>query len=244
MKRNTEKLIIRQAGEVRKRHSHLLLKRTADDALVIEGQLGFTVPFESLTIEDDYQIRIRFPPKYPREPPIVFEVGCKIPRKFQHFMSDGSLCLGAPEDVRMRFDKHHNLLHFIEVQVVPYLFSVSYFREYGEMPFGELQHGGLGLLQFYAEYFETELWPTLLLLKYLVDGKPISRACPCGSGIKIDYCHGLKLNTLRLHLSEGFAAEFDRIVTFLRKIRVPSPTDRVRMKASGRRTRSRTRSKR
>lgn len=244
MKSNAEKLIIRHAGKVREKHSHLLLKRTAGDALVVEGQLGFAVPFKSLTIQDEYQIRIRFPPKYPREPPIVFDVGCKIPRKFAHFMPDGSLCLGAPEDVRVRFDSHRNLLRFVDVQVVPYLFSASYFREYGEMPFGELQHGGLGLLQFYAEYFETELWPTLLLLQYLVDGKDSSRACPCGSGTQIEYCHGGKLDTLRPHLSPRFAAEFDRIVEFLRKTHLSSPTGRVRMKARERKIQRRVSSKR
>lgn len=211
MKRKTEKLIIRQADAVRKRHPLLLLRKTADGALVLEGHLEFAVPFKSLTVQDDYQIRIRFPSDYPYEPPIVFEVGCKIPSEFEHFMVAGNLCLGAPVEVRMRFAKHRNLLHFIESQVVPFLFASSYFRDYGKMPFGQLEHGDLGLLQYYCKYFRTEVWQTLLLLRYLVDGKLKFRECPCGSGIEIDRCHGPRLETLRVHLAPRFADELNRL---------------------------------
>ncbi len=232
MKLKTEKLIIAQAEAVRKRHPLLILRRTAYGALVLEGRLEFAMSFESHTVQDDYQIRIRFPPDYPREPPIVFEVGCKVPHKFGHFMDTGDLCLGAPVEVRMRFAKHRNLLHFIESQVVPYLFSWSYFRDYGQMPFGELAHGDLGLLQFYDTYFGTSWRQTLPLLRYLVDGKLLPRRCPCGSKIEVDRCHGQKLDDLRPYLPQPFAVEFNRIVASLSESGVNLPTGMDPVKVS------------
>ena len=224
MKPKTEYQITRQARAVQRRHPLLLLRRTTDGALILAGQIGFTVSFKSRTVQDDYRISIQFPADYPREPPIVFEVGSKIPLTFRHFMDAGNLCLGAPTQVRMQFAKHRNLLHFIESQVVPYLFSWSYFRDYGQMPFGELAHGDLGLLQFYDTYFETSWRQTLPLLRYLVDDKLLSRRCPCGSEIEVDRCHGPKLETLRPHLPPGFAVEFNRIVAYLSESGVNSPT--------------------
>ena len=53
-------------------------------------------------------------------------------------MEAGNFCLGAPIEVRRRFAGHKNLLRFIEDQVIPYLFSYSYKRDYGKLPFGEL----------------------------------------------------------------------------------------------------------
>ena len=229
--RTAENLIVRQARAVQRRHPLLSLMRTTEGALILDGQIGFTVPFESLTVQDEFRIRILFPADYPREPPIVFEVGSKIPRTFGHFMDAGNLCLGAPVQVRMRFAKHRNLLHFIESQVVPYLFSWSYRRDYGHMPFGELEHGDLGLLQFYGTYFGTPWWQTLRLLRYLADGKLLFRGCPCGSEIRVDRCHGPKLETLRPHLHPWFAVEFNRIVAFLSEsgVHLPGGMDQVRV---------------
>ena len=121
--------------------------------LWVRGCVGFSMEYESRTIEDHYLLDLQILANYPESPPFVFEPEGKIPKDFDHFMVAGNFCLGAPIEVRRRFAGHKNLLRFIEDQVIPYLFSYSYKRVHGELPFGDLRHGTEGLRQYYTEFF-------------------------------------------------------------------------------------------
>ena len=133
-------------------------------------------------------------------------------------MDAGNFCLGAPVEVRLRFAQHRNLLRFIEDQVIPYLFTYSYKNRYGELPFGELEHGYEGLLQYYKEFFETSMIGAMKLLKCLADdcASPLM-ACPCGSDRRLEACHGPRLAALESHLS---SREFEReLWAIIRRLR-------------------------
>ena len=43
---------------------------------------------------------------------------------------------------------------FIERYLLPYLYSYTYYKKYGKVPFGEREHGSFGIISFYKEYFE------------------------------------------------------------------------------------------
>ena len=160
--------------------------------------IGFCMDHNSRTIEDTYQIEIHIPNDYPESPPTAFETGNKIDKSFEHFMSDGSLCLGAPLEVRKKFLPHKNLLRFINAQLVAYLFSYSYKRDYGETPFGELAHGGMGIRQYYQGLFSVDDHVAVLgLLKVLADDSYRGHLpCPCGRGSILRRCHGQQLREL------------------------------------------------
>lgn len=95
----------------------------------------------------------------------------------------------------MKFRQDPRLLTFINDQVVPFLFSFCYFTDHGTMPYGELAHGGPGIIDYYKGFFNvTALSAILRLLKILTDDSYRGHLpCPCGSGINLRRCHGKQL---------------------------------------------------
>ena len=178
------------------------------DAVLLRGTVSFDMGSGSKRIKDAYQLVMRFPEDYPASPPVPYETGGAIPRTFEHVSVDGSCCLGAPADVRRRFREHKSLLRFINEQVIPFFYSCSYWKEYGEMPFGELRHGYAGVFQYYLEFFTADVPVAMSLLKLLADNinAPLMQ-CPCRSGATLRDCHGPRVDRLRVALSPG---EFER----------------------------------
>ena len=225
MDERAEELVIEQMDEVQTQHPNLELQRDPDGTLWVRGAVGFSIERDSRTVEDCYQLEIEIPDDYPTSPPFVFETEGKIPPDFAHFMKAGNLCLEAPVEVRRQFAEHRNLLRFIDEQAIPYLFAHSYKCSYGVLPFGEREHGPLGLLKYYMEVFETSGIAAMKLLKCLADGlAPPLMACPCGSGSKLHDCHGPKLDALRPHLSlSQFEGELRQLVRELRRAETRFP---------------------
>ena len=224
-----EQLLSTQVSEAQARHPNLTLLRDPSGALKILGRVGFSVELNSHTIDDSFRLRFVVPPNYPASPPFVFETGGQIPAEFGHFMAAGNLCLGAPVEVRRRFSEHRSLLRFIEDQVVPYLVSYSYKRDFGQLPFGELSHGIHGLIQYYKRFFSADLTTSLQLLKCLADAcAPPLMACPCGGGRRLRDCHGPKLAELRPHLCpEDFEWELREMIEAARAEGVQLPERKV-----------------
>ena len=225
MDEGVEQFVIDQVTEVQARHPNLEFLRYPSGALWMRGRVGFSIEYESHTIEDHYLLDLQMLDDYPASPPFVFETEGKIPEDFDHFMKAGNFCLGAPVEVRRKFAAHKNLLRFIEDQVIPYLFTYSYKRDYGKPPFGDLFHGEAGLLQYYLEFFGTSLVEAMKLLKCLADDfSPPFMACPCGGGRKLRDCHGPKLTELRPHLPpKQFEIELREMIKLARAegIRLP-----------------------
>ena len=214
------RVVMSQMSDVQAQHPGLQLELTPSDGLRLRGPVGFRIEYESRIVEDTYEIDIQIPDDFPSSPPTVYQIGDKIPPKFQHFFEAGNFCLGAPVEVRRKFSKHRHLQRFIDEQVIPYLFAYSYFRDYGRLPFGELGHGFVGLFEFYMDYFSTNLVETLKLLKLLADNfAPPASLCPCGSGSKLRECHGPRLDALRPHYpSYLFEAELLELIEIARQV--------------------------
>lgn len=231
-------LVMNQMTEVQVRHPGLELVMTSGE-LRIYGMIGFCMDHNSHTIEDTYQIEIHIPNDYPESPPTAFETGNKIDKSFEHFMTDGSLCLGAPLETRKNFLQHKRLLLFINEQLIVYLFSYSYKRDYGETPFGELAHGGTGIMQYYQDLLRVDDHVAVLgLLKVLADDSYRGHLpCPCGGGSILRRCHGQQLRELSSvqsceHFSQdviavlGSLSENDLKVVFDRSLSPCIPTRR------------------
>lgn len=212
----TIQLVIDQMNEVQVKHPALGLEQESDGQLRVRGPVGFTISHDGNTIKDTYQIELHIPDDYPDSPPFVYETDGKVPKEFGHFMEAGNFCLGAPVEIRRRFAEHRKLITFIDDQVIPYLFTNSYKRELGKLPFGDRKHGYfMGLLDYYIEYFGVGELASLKLLKCLADQfAPPLRLCPCGSGKKLKDCHGPKLDELRPHLT---ARQFERELRYMIK---------------------------
>jgi len=197
---DTARNIQQQFDELETAYPGLALSQDPSGLWIVEGNLAFKATFENMSIEDAFAIRLRLSPQLTM-PPAVEETGGRIPKDF-HKLGDGSLCLGAPIEVREKFTRQPKILSFVEGQVVPYLFSFSYWQKHGKMPYGERPHGGRGLLESYHDLFKVQNRSAVLrLLKLLaLQSYRGHHICPCGSKIKLRNCHGpqfLKIKSIR-----------------------------------------------
>jgi hypothetical protein len=193
---------------------NLRLQRGGEGTWRIHGGLKFSRNYSGHHIEDEYYVKIIVSNKYPDELPKTFEIGNRIPQNFHHFLDD-SLCLGAPLAVKQKFRKQPTLFGYVENCVIPYLYSFSYKCMYGKMPFGELSHGGVGILEYYQDLFGMkDRRRVLKMIGILAEGNYRGKdRCPCGSGKRLHSCHGRILSELQeLQSAAEFLKEYQWIV--------------------------------
>lgn len=190
--------IRRQFDELAAGCPGLALSQDAAGAWTVAGALLFRATFQDTTIEDTFAIKLQLPHDYPAAAPVARETGGRIPKEF-HTNPDGTLCLGTPFEVRMKFEKEHRLLPFVDNLVIPYLFSFRFWKDHGRMPFGEFSHGGKGILENYQELLHVQDRSVVFgLLRLLGEGSYRGHlACPCESGSKLRDCHGAHLLELK-----------------------------------------------
>lgn len=205
--------------ELAEQYPGLALTEGDYDTWIVQGVLDFLATYEGVNIRDKFQIEFYITEDYPDTPPIAKESGGRIPKEF-HTNPDGSLCLGAPLEVRMKFDKKRSLLGFVNEQVIPFLFSFCYFQQYGRMPFGELPHGGKGILEYYTQLFNVRAdISTIELLNILAENNYKGHHdCPCGSGKRVRNCHGELLRQIKSYQSQTeFLYDYIQCLTHLQK---------------------------
>lgn len=178
--------LIKDFKELKNKYEGLFLLNNENKII---GRISFLDNVSGLLCE--YDIEILIPKKYPNKIPTVKEISGKILHTF-HTNGDGTLCLGSNLDVRHKFSTKPTLLGFVEYLVEPYLFAHTYFKKYEKMPFGELNHGANGVLQYYNSLFEVNDYETVMkilhfLCKYGFRGH---HKCCCGSEKKFRDCHG------------------------------------------------------
>jgi hypothetical protein len=208
-------------ADLQRRFPTLKLFQDPAGTWVVEGDLHFSASYEKVgaTIKDCFRIRLVFPVDYPDSPPTVREVGGRIPNDF-HTNLDGTLCLGAPLIVLMKFMESPTLLRFVETQIVEFLYAFRYQEDFGALPYGELSHGGRGLLESYSKLFGVSYFVHVLgLLKILADGNYRGHLeCPCRSGSNVRNCHGEDLRRFaRLQSPDRFSEEVESIIDRLSK---------------------------
>ena len=206
-----------EVDELLDKFSGLRVIPSRDESLRIGGELRFRVAGPAgEVIEDTYSIEMRFPPNFPDisilHAPSARETGGRIPKSF-HKLTDGSLCLAAPTDLRLRLGPTATLGDFVERFVIPYLFGFSCFESGKGLPYGELEHGTVGLRQYFAPLFGVTSrnagveFVRLASLKKRVANKI---RCPCDSGLRLGRCHHILVNELRKKLGRAwFAAELE-----------------------------------
>lgn len=152
--------------------------------------------FNRVPLTNTYKISTIINHNFPETLPYVFEDSKLIPSGFNHFMLNGSLCLGVEADIRERLASCPTILYFFQELVNQFFYSVRYYEFYHCFPFGEWAHGLDGIIDFYKRKFnvQTEL-EVKKLLNALENTKSIQKnaECPCGSGMRFFECHGSQL---------------------------------------------------
>lgn len=179
-----------QFEDLRSEYPGLSLADVSPQIFLVQGMLDFKATYNEITIEDVFDIAISIPKDFPQRIPKVWETGGRIPRN-HHTYDYGGLCLGASLAIRMMIVQDPSLKSYVKNQVIPYLYSFLYKEFFKEMPYGELSHGGEGIIEYYCDLFNTDSSLVVIgLLEVLAGSYRGHHPCPCGSGRKLRDCHG------------------------------------------------------
>lgn len=173
---------------------HLNVKINGEDSFEIVGDVYVKASWGGFIVDEWFSIKITAI-DFPKLPPICIETSGKVVN--YHINPQKDLCLGCPLVLHQKISENPDIIFYINEFVIPFFFSFRYHQKYGVSPFGELAHGGNGILAHYREIFKTNDLAIFTLLTYgtklLYRGHHL---CPCGSGLRLRKCHGPKLSAL------------------------------------------------
>lgn len=172
-------------------YKRLRIQTAKEGYLQVAGKLDFSAEKPgSIRITDSFELLIKIPFIFPASPPLVFELGNRIPKSF-HRLEGGALCLGSPTRQRLSLARNPNVASFFREFVIPYLYSFALHEQDAALPFGELAHGRRGLIDdFKSLYFATsdEVAVRLVHLTSRPKRKANRQLCPCGSTLRLSQC--------------------------------------------------------
>jgi hypothetical protein len=186
-------------GELQERYPGLRIKPSRNAGLLLAGEFAFHAAQGEFDVADSFEVEIHVPADFPQTPPIVREIGGRIPSTF-HRYKDGTLCLGSPLRLKMEAWENPTLLDFVQAVLVPYFFNFLIGQRTGHLPLGELAHFNKGVLDDYRRLLGActdEECRALLFLLTIRKRLANKRPCPCGSGQRVGTCHSRVLNRLR-----------------------------------------------
>lgn len=200
----------------------MVLRPGGDVRLRMVGDLAFRVPCGDSAIEDTYELDLLVPRAFPRELPRVFERGGRVPATF-HTNPDGSLCLGSPLRLLRSLATQPTLIGFADRCLVPYLYAHTHKERTGKLPWDDLAHGDVGLLQDYLKLFRARYADEVVaFLHFLAMRRRVANKllCPCRSGRRLGRCHASTLSPFRRVWSRRrFRTERDRMRKHIAKVR-------------------------
>lgn len=174
-------------------HSGLRISTLTSELISLEGTVAIHVQLQGANaIDQEFSLRIDIPATFPKRLPKVFETAEQFTRAPDyHTYQDGSLCLGSDIRLLQVCAENPNIIAFFEKVVVPCLYSISHKLKYGTSPYGELEHGEVGLVDDYEKLFGLTGKPAVLLaIKAL--SKRYREAnkleCPCGCSLRLGRC--------------------------------------------------------
>ncbi len=184
-----------------KHYRRMAVQPSKNSSLILEGIFDFSAqPKGKLEITDSYQLKIFVPNLFPRDIPVVTEIGQKIPRNGDYHVNyeiDNSLCLGSPLRLILLIRRKPSLVGFAEDCLVPYLYAVSNkLQNGGKFTFGELEHGTPGIIDDYKNLFGLKgRGQVVKMLKLLSIERRFANKliCPCGCRKKLKQCRFHKI---------------------------------------------------
>lgn len=219
--------ICRHFEELQARYPELTLGQNLFGDWVVRGPIQGSATYENTDIDIvDVHVEVVVPASYPEICPVTRET-TGITKEF-HTNDDGALCLGSPMAVKQTFSTDPTLLGYVERLVIPFFYAYFYKIRFGELPFGELSHGGEGLLEYYLDLFGvTESSGVLGLLRILVDDNYRGHLpCPCKSIAIVRNCHGEQLREIsRLQSKNDFIMDYCSIAKYCYENSIPVPKE-------------------
>lgn len=147
----------------------------------------------------DYAVQLNIPKRYPEILPTVFETGEKKVQNFPHINpdDDGTFCLGTDMDMRRQLHPDYSIREYINM-IASFLGTYEFYKRYHVFPFGDRNHGDLGILETYKELFEVATNSETLRLMQLtsIKNKHRNKKCPCGSNLKFKKCHWNEIQSI------------------------------------------------
>ena len=228
--------LVAEIAELQCVHRGLTAITRAENATILSGPLPFEASANGhSTIAECFEIELTIPDDYPENLPRVRETGGKIDSDYDHLNGDGTLCLGIPIEKHRIFWQQPSLLGFVNRLLIPYFFGYCHYKKYGTHPFGEAEHGAVGIVQHYMDTLElADECTALAVIVFLVEhGYRGHHPCPCGSGKKVRKCHGQALRDLhKVHTARTLQNDFDEVLDVCiamiksENLQIPEPLDR------------------
>lgn len=170
-----------------------------NNGYIFYGNLKLNHKYNDIILKNELYISMFVPFTFPNELPIVKDIEKKIDNKF-HKNDNDVLCLACDTEMFLDLKSREDVTisDFIEHFLLPYLYSYTYYKKYGKVPFGDRSHGFQGIVEFYKDYFKLEnMGIVFQFLEYMSLNKYRGHnLCLCGSGKKLRNCHGIKVVTL------------------------------------------------
>lgn len=155
-----------------------------------------------------FQIEVELLDDFPKSVPLVRETGGQLPRHpDRHVNYDGTACLFVRDETWKYWNKDSTLIQFLNGPVYQFFLGQIFFVEHGTWPFGQRNHFGLGVAEYYFEELETRsLFVVRAFLEFLADRLlDARRLCYCGSFRQLRHCHHSKVLDLRSKISTSVA---------------------------------------
>lgn len=167
-----------------------------DEGYILNGTYILNATFNEVPLYDEYYLEIFIPNDYPKSIPLIKDKGGTVPKELEHFLDDGSFCLGACCEIVDAINLDESIEKFLDTFLVSYLYMSSYFIRYGKLPFTARSHGVKGIEEAYAERYNCTNRAILMKLLLYLSRKVEFRGhvpCDCGSGKRLRCCHGKKV---------------------------------------------------
>lgn len=176
---------------------------------IIEGEIEINLHHNGYYVSDNYNIKIIIEKDSPFNSK-VYETQGRIEKNYKHKYIDGSLCLSAPIELKIAEANDCSFVAFYTNFIAPYFFSYEYFMRFGNYPFGDREHGLIGILASYCDVTgindDSKMFE---IIRDIHTGNYKYRGhflCPCGSGKKARNCHP---NIVCLFKNKGIIEQID-----------------------------------
>lgn len=145
--------------------------------------------------DDSYEVSIVLNP-YPKDFPLVFETGERIPLKVsRHIYSDTkSCCLTTQAKAQILLRTQISTLYlFVKEIVIPYFQNNSFFELNGRYKTDEYSHNQMGVIEGYRDILQLPNdYSILELISQRIKGNKLGMhsQCYCGSQLSLKKCKG------------------------------------------------------
>ena len=209
-----------QLLDFQKAYPNISIIKETEEEIRLKGDFLLHKECCDYQILENYEIEIVIPLGV-QQFPYVIDVNGYIDPSYRHYYPKTKiLCLETDVRFMVDFVGGFDLLFWMRNYVEAYFFTYEYYMRFDEFPYGERQHGLVGVLEAYQEILDVKSTQEAYDFMHYISTNPYRGhlCCPCNSGKKIRICHGDKM--LRFYnsqqLNKLIKKDFEKITEALR----------------------------